>query len=314
MTDTSIHSRLGWSLVAVLALILGGAALTLASKGADRARQPAVARGLSGGRLPIPRQALLVPGEQFATDSSAGGGSDLWTFARAGSRLRVQRWLVTTSAISPQSASLMTSPPAGSLNVAVASWRGVRQALVLTTQEGRSIVVQVRRSVPPFAVLAHVRTPALPLRVGDVRVVFVDEDTRGSADLIVVDRPATAAGVMRIRVLTGTTGFHAIVSDLRLKGINSFPVSAWNLLVGGVNSVTSDLLFISRMQPTTSGKIEVHALLSSADYHGYGVQAPINSPEGAGVDWSYALAHDSGGAPVLYGIDLTGRLLMRFSL
>jgi len=119
---------------------------------------------------------------------------------------------------------------------------------------------------------------------------------------------------MRIRVLTGTTGFHSMISDVQLKGINSFPASAWNLLVGGVNSVTSDLLFISRTQPTTSGKIEIHTLLSASGYHGYGTQAPINSPEGTGVDWSYALAHDSGGAPILYGIDLTGRLLMRFSL
>jgi hypothetical protein len=185
---------------------------------------------------------------------------------------------------------------------------------MLATQQGRSIVVQVRRTVPPFAILAQARTPALPLKAGDARSVFVDGDARGSAELIVVDRSATVAGVMRIRVLTGTTGFHSMISDVQLKGANSFPVSAWNLLVGGVNSVTSDLLFISRTQPTTTGKIEVHALLSASGYHRYGTQTPIDSPEGAGVDWSYALAHGPGGAPVLYGIDLARRRLMLFSL
>jgi hypothetical protein len=315
VADTPTRSRLGWSLVAVLALILGGTALTLARQGANQARKPTVAQSSPGERLPIPRQALLVPGEQFATDSSAAGGSDLWAFARVGSGLRVQRWLVSTSAISPQPASRITSPLAGILNVAVASWGGTsRRALVLTAQQGDSIVVQIRRAVPPFVILAHARTPVLPLRAGDVRSVFVDGNSRGSAELIVVDRPATAEGVMRIRVLTGETGFHAVIRDVQLRATNSWPVLAWNLVVGGVDSMAGDLLFISRTQRTTSGKIEVHALLSLDTYNGYGTQVPIDSPEGAGVDWSYALAHGPGGVPVLYGIDSAHRWLMRFSL
>jgi hypothetical protein len=312
--STPTHSRLGWSLVALLALILGGASLTLASEGANEARKPAVAQSSPGERLPIPRRAFLVPGEQFATDSSAAGGADLWAFARVGSGLRVQRWQVTSSAISPQPASLMTSPPAGSLNVAVAPWRGTRQALVLATQQGRSIAVQVRRAVPPFAILGQARTPTLPLQAGDVRSVFVDSDARGSADLVVVDRPATVAGAMRIRVLRGETDFQSVTRDVQLGTTNSWPRPEWNLVVGGVDSMSDDLLFISQTQPTQTGKIEVHALLSASGYHGYGTQTPINSPEGSGVDWSFALAHGYGGVPVLYGIDLTSRLLMRFSL
>jgi hypothetical protein len=314
VTDTPTRSRLGWSLVAVLALIVGGVSLTLATKGAKRAHEAAVAQSSPGERLPIPRSALLVPGGQFATDSSAAGGADLWAFARAGSGLRVQRWLVATLAISPQPASLIASPPAGRLTVAVASWSGTRQALVLTAQQGDSIVVQVRRAIPPFVMLAHARTPALPLGVGDVRSVFVDGDSRGSAELIVVDRPTTAAGVMRIRVLTGERGFQSVVHDVHLRATNAWPVPAWNLAVGGVNSIAGDLLFISRTEPTTTGEIEVHALLSADTYHGYGTQMPIDSPEGAGVDWSYALAHGPGGAPILYGIDSAHRWLMRFPL
>jgi hypothetical protein len=313
VTSTSTSSRLGWSLVALLVLILGGAALTLASRGANRAREPFAAQNLHGEQLRIPPQTSLVPGEQFATDSSVAGGSDVWAFARIGSRLRVQRWLVTTSSISPQPASLITSPPSGSLNVAVAHWKA-HQVLIFAAPQDHSIVVQVRRIVPPFTMLAKIRTPALPLKVGDVRSIFIDSEARGSAELIVVDRPTTVTGVMHIRVLTGTTDFHSMISDVQLTGINSFPASAWNLVVGGVDSVTGDLLFISRTQPTTSGKIEVHALLSSAGYHGYGTQTPINSPEGTGVHWSYALAHGPSGVPVLYGIDLTSRLLMRFLL
>jgi hypothetical protein len=310
VTDTSTRSGLGWALVVVLALILGSSALVLARRGANRSRNPAAAE-----TLPIPRQALLVPGEHFATDSFVAGGSDLWTFTRAGSGLRVQRLVVTASAISPQPASLITSPPAGILNVAVVSWRGGSQrALVLTAQQGHLIVVQVRRAVPPFVILAQARTQALPLGADDVRSVFVGGNIRGSAELIVVDRPATAAGVMRIRVLTRETGFHSVIRDVQLGATNSYPVSAWNLVAGGVNSMAGDLLFISRKESTASGKIEVHALLSSAGYRAYGTQVSIDSPEGAGVDWSYALAHSPGGAPVLYGIDLARRWLMRFSL
>lgn len=313
VTDTPTRSRLGWSLVAVLALILGGAALTLAGKGADQARKPAVVRSLTEKRLPIPRQALLVPGEQFATDPSAAGGPDLWTFARAGPRLRVQRWLVTTSAILPQPASLIAAPPVGRLNVAVASWRGV-QTLVFATQQGRSIVVQIRRAVPPFAILVQARTPALPLGPGDVRSVFADGDAQGFAELIVVDRPATTSGVMRIHVLKGETGFQSVARDVQLGASNSWPRPKWNVAVGGVDSVSGDLLFISEAQPTRSGKIEVHALLSSHSYYGYGTQVPIDSPEGAGVGWSYVLAHNPGHVPILYGVDPIIRRLMRFTL
>jgi hypothetical protein len=313
MTDASIQSRLGWSSVVVLALVLGGVALALARHGADRARRPTVAQS-STNELPLPRGMVFAPGEQFATDSSADGGGDLWTFVRAGSSLRVQRWSVASSGISPQRASLIVSPPAGHLKVAVASWPGAKQALVLAAQQGRSVVVQVRRAVPPFAILAQAHTPAMSLKTGDVRSVFVDRSGRRSVELIVVDRPAKVTGVMRIRVLAGRPGFHAVTSGVQLKGVNSFPVAAWNLVVGGVNSATGDLLFISRTGPTSSGKIEVHALLSSAGYRGYGVQTPIDSPEGSGVDWSYALAHEPDGTPVLYGVDLASHLLMRFPL
>jgi hypothetical protein len=314
MTDTHTRSRLGWSLVVVLALTLGGAALDLASRGANRAHNTTSIQSLAGQRLPIPSQALLVPGEQFATDSSTAGGSDLWAFGRVKSGLRVQHWRVNASTISPEPASLITSPPAGNLTVAVVPWREDRRALALVTQRGHSVAVQIRRYVPPFTVLARARTPVLPLTAGSTRSIFADGGARGPVRLIVVDRPVNVGGVMRIRVLTSATNFHSITRDVRLVGSNSFPIAAWNLVAGGVNSFTGDLLFISRRLSTSTGETEVHALLSSKKYNGYGTQTPIDNPEGAGGDWGYVLAHAPGGVPVLYGIDLTSRSLMRFLL
>lgn len=316
MAGTARRSVSGWVLVAVLALILGGVALSLANRGVNRARN--VARPdvpFTARALPIPSRAILDAGEQFAADSSAGGGSDLWSFTRAGATLSVQRWRVTPSAVSPQPASLLTSPPAGLLHVAVASWPGTPQrALVLTVEQGDFIVVQVRRAVPPFVILTQARTPALPLRAGDIRSVFADTDRRGYAELIVVDRPAMAAGVMRIRVLKGETHFHSVTRDVQLGTTNSWPRPEWNLIVGGVDSMSGDLLFISRAQPTQTGKTEIHTLLSSDGYNGYGTQTPIDSPEGAGVGLIYALGHNPDDAPVLYGIDPATRRLMHFSL
>jgi hypothetical protein len=155
----------------------------------------------------------------------------------------------------------------------------------------------------------------LPLAAGDTRSLFVDTDRGGYAELIVVDRPATATGKMRIRVLRGESRFRSVTRDVQLGAANSWPLPKWDLTVGGVDSTSGDLLFISRMQPTRSGKIEVHALLSSKGYNGYGTQRPIGSPEGAGVGWSYAVAHGfSDGVPILYGIDPATRQLMRFPL
>jgi hypothetical protein len=315
MSDSSRRSALGWAFVAVLALVLGGVALSLADRGVDRASKTAhlTVPGIADAS-PIPPRAILGTGELFAADSSAGGGPDLWSFTRVGATLHVQRWTVTPSTVTSQPASLCTSPPAGRLYVAVASWPGAsRRVFVFAAERRGSLVVQVRSAAPSCAVLAHARTPALPLRIGDTRAIFAGKDSRGYAELIVVDRPTTTAGVMRIRVLKGEAGFHSVTRDVQLGGANSWPRSKWNVAVGGVNSASGDLLFISEKQPTRTGKIEVHTLLSSRDYSGYGTQIPIDSPEGAG-DWSYVLAHNLDGAPVLYRIDPITRQLMRFTL
>jgi hypothetical protein len=302
------RAGLGWTLVAVLALGLGGLALALAHRGVNRALSAA-------GALAIPSPAILGSGAQLAADSSADGGSDLWSFSRVGSSLRVQRWTVTPSAVSPHPASLCASPPTGVLHAAVASWpKASRRALVLAAEQGDFIVVQVRRAVPPFVVLAHARTPALPLAAGDTRSIFIDSDRSGYADLIVVDRPATTAGVMRIRVLQGAARFQSITRDVKLGKANAWPTPKWDLVVGGVNSMSGDLLFISRAQPTRSGKTEVHALLSSKGYDGYGTQRAIDSPARANANWSYTLAHGSSDTPILYGIDRATRRLKRFPL
>lgn len=315
MTGTARRSTLGWAFVAVLALALGGLALALADQGVNRARTdthhdiPSAAD-----ELPIPSGAIFGAREQLAADSSAGGGPDLWSFTRVGPAVRVQHWIVTPSAVSSQPASLCTSPPVGPLYAAVASWPGVSRALVLAAERSDFIVIQVRRAVPPFVMIAHARTPALPLKTGDTRSIFVDRDRRGYAELIVVDRPATEAGVMRIRVLKGETNFQSVAREVSLDKANSWPRSEWNLVVGGVDSMSGDLLFISGTQPTRTGKIEIHALLSSRGYQGYGLQLPIDSPEGTGVGWSYVLAHGHGGTPFLYGIDPTTHRLIRFPL
>lgn len=119
---------------------------------------------------------------------------------------------------------------------------------------------------------------------------------------------------MRIRVLNGETRFRSVTRDVRQGGPNSWPDAAWNLAVGGVDSMSGDLLFISREQPTRTGKTEIHTLLSSRDYNGYGTQRPIDNPEGSGANWSYVLAHGPDNAPLLYGIDAATHRLMRFLL
>lgn len=316
MTSTDRRSALGWILVPLLILILGGVALSLASRGADRARREANLHPPSAvTALPIPPQAILGAREQFAANASSAGGRDIWSFTRARNGLRVQRWIVTQSKVSPQIASRCPSPPQGTLHVAVSSWPGASQGvLVLTAEQGDFLAVQVRRAVPPFAMLMHARTPALPLSPGHVRSIFAGQDRRGYADLVVVDRPMTTGGVMRIRVLSGKTHFRSVVRDVRHGGFNSWPVAVWNLAVGGVDSTSGDLLFISRDQPTRTAKTEVHTLLSSHNYNGYGTQTAIDNPEGVGVNWSYVLVHGPDNMPLLYGIDGAAHRLMRFRL
>lgn len=308
--------QLKWALAALLALVLGGAALDLANKGADNARRLSALQAFSGERFAIPSGTLLSEDGCFLTDSSASGDSSLWVLVRRGRSLRIQRWLVGASGVSPQRSFRMTSPPPGGLTAAgLVPWRTTGKALVLSSLQDHSVIVQIRQAAPPYTVLTQTRTPTLGLATGSVRSAFIDGAPHGVAKLIVVDRPARTAGSMRIRVLTATNNFQSIMTDVRLSGVNSFPAAAWSLVVGGVNSPSGDLLFISRTKHTATGKIEVHALLSRKKYSGYGTQMPIGPTEGSGVNWSYALAPARNGAvAILYGIDPVKRLLMRFPL
>lgn len=316
MAEARTTIQLKWALVALLALVLGGTALDLASKGTKDARRPSAAQAFPGERFAIPPGVPLGRDGQFLLASSGPRTSSLWTLVQRGASLRVQQWLIGASTVSQLGVFQIASPPAADLMAArIVSWQ-TRKALMLASLAGRSVIVQVRQAVPPYTVLTQKRTPRLGLAAGSVRSVFVDSAPHsGVTKLIVVDRPVRTAGSMRIRVLTSTTDFQSIVTDVHLFGVNSFPATNWSLVVGGINSPSGDLLFISRTQHTATGKIEVHALLSRKEYHGYGTQMPLGPAEGSGVSWSYVIVPArNGAAATLYGIDPIKRLLMRFPL
>jgi hypothetical protein len=92
-------------------------------------------------------------------------------------------------------------------------------------------------------------------------------------DLFVIDRRQPTK-TMRVRVLSGESGFSSRLLDVTVAHGAGFPRSQFSVDVGRVSSGRPDIIFVTHYPKTGSGATEVHILSGDTHYADFLLQAP----------------------------------------
>jgi hypothetical protein len=169
---------------------------------------------------------------------------------------------------------------------------------VMTSREGH-VDVELRDLAHAGRALVAGATPVLPLAPGEHRDVGLGRWVGTTPDLIVVDR-STSVSPMHVKVFSATSHFRDELLDVVVPAA-TFRADAFSVLIGAVNSPTTDLLLVSR-GPTATSHTEVHALLGPQAFQAFGEQSPVNLPALL-PHATNLLVGRRDGRPVLYAAD-----------
>jgi hypothetical protein len=255
----------------------------------------------------LPSSYLLDGSAQLVSNGDEISGSGLWNVTVAKGTLRASQWHLNSGRILTDPAVPAGPRPRGgnprfgvvSMGVAHPNVLGV-----ITSIKSR-IHVELRDLSHAGRTLVVGTTPVLPLASDEHRDVGLATWTGTTPDLIAIDRSRTAP-VIHIQVFSAASAFHEEILDVVVpKG--PFPVDAFSLLVGAVNSSTADLMIVSRGS-TSSSHTEVHVLLGPQAFQTYGEQSPVNLPAVLPITTTFLLGREDGLA-VLYAVDRAAGVL-----
>jgi len=255
----------------------------------------------------LPASYLSAGSAQLVSDDGQVDDSSLWSLTFAKGVLLASQWRLGDGVILPDPAVSVGPRPKGeNLHFDVVSLSAAHPDVlgVMTSRKSR-VHVELRDLGHAGRTLVAGTTPALPLAPDEHRDVGLSAWTGTTLDLIVVDRSA-AAPVMRVQVFSAESDFHDELLDVVVpKG--PFSVADFSLLIGPVNSPTTDLMLVTRGF-TSSSHTEVHVLLGPQAFQTFGEQSPVNLPENLPLTTMFLLGHEDGLA-VLYAVDRAAGVL-----
>lgn len=304
--------------VLVVALI---ALLGIAEFGRSRkSTQPGQTQSTDTHRLPAdaaPRRVLRLPttyirdrSAQLVSDSESSnlaGGSGLWSVSSAKGALHISRLRIASGQIvTGPTVSVGSRPPGGNLRFDIVSMGQAHPEVlgVMTSRKSR-IHVELRDLADRGRTILSGTTPTLPIAPNEHRDVGLGAWTGGTLDLIVVDRSSTAP-LMRVRVYSSASDFRESRLDTTVPR-GPFSDRDFALLIGAVDSSTSDLTVVSRGATKTS-HTEVHVLLGPRAFQAYGEQSPVNLPDHLPSSTELLLGRQNR-LPVLYAVNRATGLL-----